>query len=97
MVLYVQILDVFQCVERLHELDPVSMRKLIQRERLLAVPRVDKCLPFKVDLTELLSRLPLHIIACALSQEPSPEGEPLKGIYSRSFHPFLYAWLIPAI
>jgi hypothetical protein len=69
-----QILDMFQCVERLHELDPLAMKRLVQRERMLAVPRLDRQLPFKVDLLELLARLPLHIIACALVQEPCPGG-----------------------
>lgn len=69
-----QILDVFQCVERLNDLDAISMRKLVQRERMLAVPRYEKLLPFKVDLMELLTRLPLHLIACVLAQEPKENG-----------------------
>ena len=70
----VQILDVFQCVERLNELDAISLRKIVQRERMLAVPRLDKMLPFKVDLVELLTRLPLHLMACILAQEPRENG-----------------------
>lgn len=69
-----QILDVFQCVERLNELDAMSLRKLVQRERMLAVPRLEKLLPFKVDLVELLTRLPLHLMACILAQEPRENG-----------------------
>lgn len=70
----VQILDVFQCVERLNELDAMSLRKIVQRERMLTVPRLDKMLPFKVDLVELLTRLPMHLMACILAQEPRENG-----------------------
>ncbi len=123
-----QILDVFQCIERLHELGTASLRKLLTKGTLLAVPRLDKALPFRVsglrhacavvtngalhcchctnqsstlwcngacshgwmgipetaqecallpgqvDLLELLERLPLHLMACLLSQEPTRLG-----------------------
>ncbi len=69
-----QILDVFQCIERLSELDAMSLRKLVQKERTLAVPRLEKLLAFKVDIVELLTRLPLHLIACVLAQEPRVDG-----------------------
>ena len=52
----------------------MSLRKLVQRERMLTVPRLDKFLPFKVDLVELLTRLPLHLMACILAQEPRENG-----------------------
>lgn len=44
-----QILDVFQCIERLHELGTASLRKLLTKGTLLAVPRLDKALPFRVS------------------------------------------------
>ena len=43
-----QILDVFQCIERLHELGTASLRKLITRGTQLSVPKLDRALPFKV-------------------------------------------------
>ncbi|CAL8471502.1 g11044 [Coccomyxa elongata] len=70
-----KILDVFQCIERLSELDAMSLRKLVQKERMLAVPRLEKLLAFKVDIVELLTRLPLQLIACVLAQEPRVDGD----------------------
>lgn len=45
-----QIVDLFQCVERLHELGTASMRKMVSKGTLLAVPRLDKALAFQVHL-----------------------------------------------
>ena len=46
-------MDLFQCIERLHELGAVSLRKLITKETILSVPRLDKALPFKVGYRRL--------------------------------------------
>ena len=70
-----QLLDVFRCVERLCETSPAALRKLVQRDSLIAaVPRTDAEPAFKVDTRELLRRLPLHVMACALAQEPRAGG-----------------------
>ena len=72
---HAQLLDVFRCVERLSDTDPSSFRRLVQRDSLIAaVPRTDSLPAFKVDTRELLRRLPLHIIACVLAQEPRENG-----------------------
>ena len=74
--MHAQLLDVFRCVERLSETSPASLRKLVQRDSLIAaVPRTDAEPAFKVDTRELLRRLPLHVMACMLAQEPREEGE----------------------
>ena len=52
----------------------MSLRKLVQKERMLAVPRLERLLAFKVDIVELLTRLPLHLVACVLAQEPRVNG-----------------------
>lgn len=47
----------------------------MQRDSLIAaVPRTDTLPAFKVDTRELLRRLPLHIMACVLAQEPCKDG-----------------------
>ncbi|EIE21981.1 hypothetical protein COCSUDRAFT_66773 [Coccomyxa subellipsoidea C-169] len=58
----------------------MSLRKLVQRERMLAVPRLEKLLPFKADLVELLTRLPLHLMACILAQEPRENGDWVRSV-----------------
>ena len=74
--MHAQLLDVFRCVERLSETSPASLRKLVQRDSLIAaVPRTEAEPAFKVDTRELLRRLPLHMMACVLAQEPGEEGE----------------------
>ena len=74
--MHAQLLDVFRCVERLSETSPAALRKLVQRDSLIAaVPRTDAEPAFKVDTRELLRRLPLHVMACVLAQEPREEGE----------------------
>ena len=71
-----QLLDVFRCVERLADIDPTFFRRLVQRDTLIAaVPRADPAPAFKVDVRQLSRRLPLHIMACVLAQEPSSDGE----------------------
>lgn len=71
-----QLLDVFRCVERLADIDPASFRRLVQRDTLVAaVPRADNAPAFKVDVRQLVRRLPLHVMACVLAQEPSSDGE----------------------
>jgi len=78
---HVQLLDVFRCVERLTDTDPSSFRKLVQRDSLIAaVPRTDSLAAFKVDTKELLRRLPLHVMACVLAQEPSEKGQRQNGL-----------------
>ena len=70
-----QLLDIFRCVERLSDTDPSSFRRLVQRDSLIAaVPRTDSLPAFKVDTRELLRRLPLHVMACVLAQEPRENG-----------------------
>ena len=74
--MHAQLLDVFRCVERLSETSPASLRKLVQRDSLIAaVPRTEAEPAFKVDTRELLRRLPLHVMACVLAQEPREEGK----------------------
>ena len=74
--MHAQLLDVFRCVERLSETSPAALRKLVQRDSLIAaVPRTDAEPAFKVDTRELLRRLPLHVMACVLAQEPREEGK----------------------
>ena len=73
---HAQLLDVFRCVERLSDTDPSSFRRLVQRDSLIAaVPRTDSLPAFKVDTRELLRRLPLHVMACVLAQEPRENGK----------------------
>ena len=73
--MHAQLLDVFRCVERLSETDPSSFRRLVQRDSLIAaVPRTESLPGFKVDTRELLRRLPLHVMACVLAQEPRESG-----------------------
>ena len=93
--MHVQLLDVFRCVERLSDTDSSSFRRLVQRDSLIAaVPRTDSLPAFKVDTRELLRRLPLHIMACILAQEPRENGarSPDRVIYgtrsltSRALH-----------
>ena len=74
--MHAQLLNVFRCVERLSETSPAALRKLVQRDSLIAaVPRTDAEPAFKVDTRELLRRLPLHVMACVLAQEPREEGK----------------------
>ena len=75
--MHLQLLDIFRCVERLSETDPASCRRLVQRDSLIAaVPRTESLPAFKVDTRELLRRLPLHVMACVLAQEPRANGGP---------------------
>ena len=57
-------------------IDAASLRRLVQRDSLIAaVPRTDSLPAFKFNTRELLRRLPLHVMACILAQEPSKDGE----------------------
>ena len=81
--MHVQLLDVFRCVERLSDTDASSFRRLVQRDSLVAaVPRTDSLPAFKVDTRELLRRLPLHIMACVLAQEPRENGRRSQGNFT---------------
>ena len=70
-----QIVDVFVCVDRLHETTHATLRKVLQRGTVLALPRVNGAAAHRIDLAVLLARLPLHVMACLLAQQPQPAAQ----------------------
>lgn len=70
----------FLCVDRLHQMDHITLRKVLQRGNMLALPRVNGKAAFRIDLAALLQRLPRHIMACVLARQPQPAAQGLKPI-----------------
>ncbi len=70
-----QIVDVFLCADRLHEMDHVTLRKVLQRGSVLTLPRANGAAALKCDLALLLQRLPRHAMACILARQPMPAAQ----------------------
>jgi len=70
-----QIVDVFLCADRLHEMDHVTLRKVLQRGSVLTLPRANGAAALKCDLALLLQRLPRHAMACMLARQPMPAAQ----------------------
>ena len=65
----------FLSVDRLHETTHATLRKVLQRGTVLALPRVNGAAALRIDLAVLLARLPLHVMACLLAQQPQPAAQ----------------------
>lgn len=70
-----QIVDVFLCADRLHEMDHVTLRKVLQRGSVLTLPRINGATALKCNLVLLLQRLPCHAMACILARQPLPAAQ----------------------